>query len=341
MQSLWRELETGWQLIGPEPELSAQLGPETFSALDRLGLIRRESFLAGVRLPCDGCSQGRQVVEHEGTWAVCTHPEMGCESVDLTEVDRAEIDEGELIRRLQTALQLEGPIEPLSARRPVLLGHRRLGGRRIAFGLVRPRRIQERIVREWLQLRRVQSAVLLAPTSQWLPDWVLPQGAHWLAMDQIVDLQAGRADLSELAFALRLSGAELAQLLWPRFHLVIDSQGTPYYGGVRVDLGRSAKVGQLLALLASRPGEWLSRRKLLTTLYPGEVTNRGRWLTDLGKLDRRLRQLVSALSKAFDAALLTNSTLENPVENLRARGDDEGGYRLRVPEGRVWCGAKG
>lgn len=340
MQSLWRELETGWRLIGPEPELAAQIGPETLGALDALGLVRREPFLAGAHLPCQGCSQGRQVVEHEGTWAVCTHPGMGCEAVDLTEVDRAELDEAGLVQRLRAVLRLDGPSEPLSPRRPVLLGHRRLGGQRIAFALVRPRRVQERVVREWLQLGRIQSAVLLAPTSRWLPDWPLPRGVHWLALDQIVDLQAGKADLSELAFALQLTGEELALLLWPRFHLVIDRQGTPYYGGVRVNVDRSAKLGQLLGILAARPGEWVSRRELLTALYPEEVTNRGRWLTDPEKLDRRLRQLVSALGKAFDTARLPDSAPDNPLENLRARGDHEGGYRLTIPVERVRCRAQ-
>ena len=330
MQSLWRAMETGWPLSCPEPELAGQLGSETLGALDELGLVRREPFLAGARLPCEGCSQGRQVVEHEGTWAVCTHPEMACESVDLTETDRAEVDEAGLVRQLRATLRLEGPTEPLSPHRPVLLGQRGLGGQTVAFALVRPRRAQERVVREWLQLGRVQNAVLLTPTSRWLPSWVLPLGVHWLALDQMVDLPAGTADLSELAFALRLTGEELAQLLWPRFHLVIDRLGTPYYGGVRVNLGRSAKLGQLLGLLAARPGEWMSRRDLLTALYPEEVTNRGRWLTDLGKLDRRLRQLVSALSKAFDVAA-AGTTLVNPIENLRARGDHEGGYRIGSP----------
>ena len=195
-------------------------------------------------------------------------------------------------------------------------------------------------MREWLQLGRIQSAVLLAPTSRWLPDWPLPRGVHWLALDQIVDLQAGKADLSELAFALQLTGEELALLLWPRFHLVIDRQGTPYYGGVRVNVDRSAKLGQLLGILAARPGEWVSRRELLTALYPEEVTNRGRWLTDPEKLDRRLRQLVSALGKAFDTARLPDSAPDNPLENLRARGDHEGGYRLTIPVERVRCRAQ-
>lgn len=334
MKSLWRAMDKGWALIGPEPALQHQLG-HGLQQLNELGLLRREPYQEGGSYPCTYCSQNRRVVEYEGTWAVCTSPEDACEPMDISTVDRVEVDETGIAGLLREVLRLDGPAEPLHPARPVRVGDRALGGRRVVFAFVRPLRARERDVLDWIRLQPEAGVVLLQPRRSNQPDWALPRGATWVALDDHVDLAQGVADLSSVAIGMDLEGQELAQLLRPKFDLVIDRRGAGFYGGARVGQGRSERLLQLLRVLASRPGEWLSRREIQRELYPDEVTNRGRLLTDPETLDRRLRQQISSLGKAL-ANAGESAGLKNPIENLRARSDTEGGYRLSLLPSRIY-----
>ena len=339
MSPLWRQLERTWPLVAPEPLLAADLGADTLGALDQLRLLHREPVATGSRYPCDGCPRGRVVVEHEGTWAVCSCG-VGCDPVDVGQVDRLELDAGALVHRLRQVLQLDGPAESPRWNRPARLGDRRFGVQRVVFGLmVRPRCVRPARLDRWLREQRGSVTVLLAPTRAAMP--VRGAGEVWLSLDEVVDLQAGVADLSELALSGRLPGVDLGELLWPRFALVVDTQRESFtYAGQPLGLARSPRLAGLLTALAARPGEWVSRRELLLALYPDEITTRGRLLTDAVKLERRLRQLVSDLGRAFKE-LEARGLPANPIENLRARSDTEGGYRLVLPPERVFIHSGG
>lgn len=334
MRDLWQAMDLGWALIGPEPTLHQQFG-SALRQLSELDLLRREPYQEGQSYPCTYCSQNRRVVEFEGTWAVCTSPEDACAPMDISAVDRVEVDETRVANLLREVLRLKGPAEALQAARPVRIGDRVLGGQRVVFAFVRPLRVRERDVLDWIRLQPEDSVVLLHPRRSNQPDWALPREATWLALDEHVDLAQGTVDLSAIAIGMDLEGQELAELLRPHFDLVIDRRGEAFYGGARVGQGRSERLVELLRVLAHRPGEWLNRRELQRELYPDEITNRGRLLTDPETLDRRLRQQVSSLGKAL-AKAGESAGLRNPIENLRARSDTEGGYRLSLLRSRIY-----
>ncbi|MFT7519567.1 MAG: hypothetical protein ACI9MC_001709, partial [Kiritimatiellia bacterium] len=190
----------------------------------------------------------------------------------------------------------------------------------------------------WLARHTARVTILLAPTRNSRPSTTPASKGQvlWLSLDQVIDLHTGSADLSELPIRLQLAGANLGELLWPRFALVVDPvEQRFYYAGQALDIERRPRLVELLRILAARPNQWVCRRDLVLGLYPDEITNRGKLLTDPGKIERRLRQLVSDLGKAFKA-VDSRGLPTNPIENLRARSDLEGGYRLGLPPRQVF-----
>jgi hypothetical protein len=100
-------------------------------------------------------------------------------------------------------------------------------------------------------------------------------------------------------------------------------------------LGRSPLEERLLHALLRQPGVWVPRRDLLLALWPEEFSSRTREPKDPIALDRRLRQLKSALSAVFAELPAVSGAARDPIENLRTRGDLDGGYRLAVEPTRV------
>lgn len=342
MQALWNHMVRSWPVVAPEPVLADAIGKQLMRALIELRLLRSEPIREHSRYPCEGCPRGRQVVQHEGTWAVCTCASVGCEPVDLRAAEQLELDDGALTQRVRGLLKLDGPFEPTRWNRVALLGERRIGVERVVFGFVpRPLCVSTERLGMWLTRQQARTTVLLAPTRDSRLT-ATPSGAGrvvWLSLDEVVDLEKGTADLSELALRVELPGADLGELLWPRFSLVLGS-GRYSYAGQALGLERHPRVADLLQALAARPGHWVSRRDLVLAVYPDEITNRGKLLTDPVKLERRLRQLVSDLGKAFKA-VDPRGLPANPIENLRSRSDLEGGYRLALSPDRVFIQPRG
>ena len=342
MQALWNHIVGSWPVVAPEPVLTNAIGKQLVRALLELRLLRSEPIREHSRYPCEGCPRGRQVVRHEGTWAVCTCPSVSCEPVDLSASEQLELDDRALTLRVRGLLELAGPFEPTRWNRVALLGERRIGVERIVFGFVpRPLCVSTERLGIWLARQQARTTVLLAPTRDSRLT-ATPSGAGrvvWLSLEEVVDVEEGTADLSELALRVALPSAVLGELLWPRFSLVLEA-GRYSYAGQTLGLERHPRVADLLRTLAERPGQWVSRRDLVLAVYPDEITNRGKLLTDPVKLERRLRQLVSDLGKAFKA-VDPRGFPANPIENLRSRSDLEGGYRLALSPERVFMRSRG
>ncbi len=337
MQALWKHMVDTWPVTAPAPLLADTLGEGLLETLGELRLLRREPIRERSTYPCDHGPRGRRVVVHEGVWAVCTSSFDGCEPIDLTSVDQIELDSTALIHRLRELLRLDGPFEPTRWNRVARVGERRLGVERAVFGLVpRPLCVSPERLLSWLGQQQARLTVLLAPTrnSRLSATPTITGRVIWLSLDEVVDLQMRTAALSELALRVPLPGAGLGELLWPRFSLVIDGDRCSY-AGQALGIERHPRVSELLRTLARRPNQWVCRRDLFIAVYPDEITNRGKLLTDPVKLERRLRQLISDLGKAF-RSIAPHALSANPIENLRSRSDLEGGYRLAIEPERVF-----
>lgn len=341
MQALWQTMASSWPLAAPYPVLAESVGEAVLATLRRTGLLVRQPLRDGDLYPDTACLAGREVVYADGAWAVCTGEPCWCEPVELAVPELVGLDPRGLVEVLRRVLALGGPHELPRWNAPTLLGERRLGGARTAFVLVpRPACVDDDRLDRWLRESGTRPSVLLAPVRDAVPARH-PPDVVWLALDGVVDLEAGTVDLSELALSDRWRGDDLLPLLWPRFALVLEPEsGTWLYAGQPLPLDRNPSLVRLLELLAARPNRWVCRRDLVLGLFPDEITSKGRLLTDPVKLERRIRQLVSDLGKAF-AAVDPRGLPENPIENLRARSDLEGGYRLALAPERVFSRPSG
>lgn len=145
----------------------------------------------------------------------------------------------------------------------------------------------------------------------------------WMALSEVLDEVRLRVDLADVRERHGIGGLDL---LWPRFTLALDDRYALWHGTLH-DLGRTPAQLALLAELGNQAGVFVPRSELLPALFPDEFTNRGRCRTDPLKLDRRLRQLVSRVNGAMGEG----PDGQPPIENLRARADTDGGYRIALP----------
>jgi hypothetical protein len=197
----------------------------------------------------------------------------------------------------------------------------------------RPRKLDLTKVERLVEDTSPDALVVLVPARRSL-DRVVPSRMgrtriFWLPLEEVLTLEhIDRVDLSELWLRFGLGTIEL---LWPRYDLVLDD-AKALWGGRWVELGRNPQHRLLVDSLLAANGLYVSRGDLLPTLFPDEFTNRGRMLSDPGKLDRRLRQLVSRVNAHFgphpDGRAL--------IGNLRARSDIDGGYRIEVDPHRFY-----
>jgi hypothetical protein len=318
MQALWNNLATRWPLSAPAPTFKSWLG-DAFGQVQSLRLLRRTPIRDGDLYP-SACDQDRIVTKSiQGLVATCTCVPPNCLDATSDPPELHALDDRALIALLRAALGLNGPAEGPHRHRPTALGARSFGTTTVQFrlSLATPSESTHRNI------------VTLVPTADQLPTDPTP---NCLALADLVDLQTGVADLADLV--LNDIAPHNLELLWPRYALTVEGQRF-HYAGQRLPLDRHPRLAALLTALAKSPSRWLNRQDLVLALYPDAITTRGRLLEDPIKLDRRIRQVVSDLGKAF-ATVDPHDLAANPIENLRARSDAEGGYRLALPPDRIF-----
>jgi hypothetical protein len=214
-----------------------------------------------------------------------------------------------------------GPVAELT-----VLGERRSGADDVLVLWARHTRVEDELAL-LLEDRRPRVAVVLLAHRRQLQTLVPARlrgiPVVWLALSETLDDRTLRVDLADVRARYGRGGLDV---LWPRFSLAIDDRYALWHG-VQHDLGRAPAQLALLGELGKQTGAFVSRSDLLPALFPDEFTNRGRCRTDPLKLDRRLRQLVSRLNTAVGEG----PDGQLPIENLRARADTDGGYRLALP----------
>lgn len=330
--------------------MAAAVGAPQVERLLAAGLLLAAPLADGDSYPCDehaepGCC--RVVVrEPGGVRAVCGLHVPRCEPVEIAPEDAVtlRVDPVRFQAALARALGL-APVAPETPDpvRPLVLGDRCIGATVVRFLLVpRPRRTLARhgltglvpapdgvlVVLLAFHPEAVPAAARAAP----------PPGAEWLLLSDVLRVEgtAPVADLSTFLLRHRFPGVDLGRELWPPWTLVVDEGARRFhYGGRPLDLDRHEVAARLLVALARQAGRFVPRRDLLVAVWPDEFSVRGKARMDLDALDRRLRQTRSVLSDAFRALPPRPGLVHDPVENLRARSDEEGGYRLAVEAGRV------
>lgn len=306
----------------------------SFAYLTDKGLLQRVPALEDEPWPCDapahgGCS--RELTREGETWlAVCTCGSPWAAEPEEVEPERVRLLERRWVAFVARACGLEAAPEPTDL---TVLGERQEGRHTVLYLWVRHLpSLAPATLALLVEDRRPDAVVALVPSrrllQQVVPSRLRGSRLVWLALDEVFDVETERVDLADLRVRFGIGGLDL---LWPRYQLALDDT-TALWCGVSHDLGRAPARLDLLRELGRDPGAFVARSDLLPRLFPDEFTNRGRARTDLVKLDRRLRQLVSRLTAQLgpgpDGAPL--------VENLRGRSDTDGGYRLALAPDRFF-----
>ncbi|MCB9694501.1 MAG: hypothetical protein H6736_22045 [Alphaproteobacteria bacterium] len=302
-------------------------------ALDRLrdaGVLRVRGPREGESFPCGvdgepGCAR-ELVLEGDAWLAVCGSDSPYCEP-EAVDARFADLSEAGLLAFLARVCGVEGP--PVGEGL-VDLGTRRVGPHTLGFAWAhRPQTLDLTKVERLVEASVPNALVVLVPARRSLQRVVPARLGRtrvlWLPLDEVIE-DPDRLDLAELWLRFGLGSIEL---LWPRFDLVLDGP-MALWGGRWVELARNPQHRLLVDTLLAAHGQYVSRADLLPTLFPDEFTNRGRMLSDPGKLDRRLRQLVSRVNAHFGA----HPDGRALIGNLRGRSDLDGGYRIEVDPDR-------
>jgi len=266
----------------------------------------------------------RELVVEEGDWtAVCACDSQFAGEPERIDPQRFVIREARWVEWLATAagVTTPGPVRELTP-----LGERRSGADSVLVLWARHTRV-ERELALLLEDHRPRAAVVLLAHRRQLQTLVPARlrgiPVVWLALSEVLHEPTLRVDLAEVRERHGVGGLDL---LWPRFALALDDRYALWHG-TQHDLGRTPAQLALLAELGTQAGVFVPRSELLPALFPDEFTNRGRCRTDPLKLDRRLRQLVSRVN----AGMGEGPEGRLPIENLRARADTDGGYRIALP----------
>lgn len=337
LKSFWRMLAQSWPIVWPRARMRRELGEEALALVESLGLVDAVPIASGDSYPCrcpqDGCAM--RVVEEGGLLAVCGRGN-DCLDERIPEDDGVWLHVGpaQLGRLLQRALRLD--VRAVERRgRVLMLGERRVGATAIQF-MLSPRpgpAVQIDLAASWVP-NRVPAVFTFAELGPGVPREVGGERIEWVSLaDTFVPERTPRIDLADLWLAIA-PDADLRADLWPRYTFVADlARGRFGYAGCPVDLPRQAMAAKFLARLLREPGCWVSRLELLRAVWDQDRFD----AADIENpdIDRQLRQVKSELSKAFGALAVPEGVPRDPIENLRARGKDDGGYRIDVERERV------
>ena len=148
---------------------------------------------------------------------------------------------------------------------------------------------------------------------------------------------AGRVtvDLADFVLEKKFPGVDPGDLLWPRYHLVMDpAQDRYFYAGRRIEFAARAEIPKrLLLALAREPEQRVSRHDLCAAGWPDEYGAADSLEVDW---DRRVRGGKRALSEALGlAAEGVADASRDPIAPVSSGSEHEGGYRLQVPQPRI------
>lgn len=340
LKPFWRMLAQSFPLKWPRARLRSELGADVLALAESLELVDAEPIAPGDGYPCrcpqDGCAM--RVFEDRGLLAVCGRG-SDCADERLPEDDAVwvRVTSASMAWVLQRALRLE-PRRPEALRGVFVLGERMIGATLTRFVLApRPRQAAcdgaiERLVHE------VPDRHLVVLTFDEVPAAARSEigraRVEWISLAQAFHpSDPPRIDLAAVALVVA-SGADVRAELWPRYVFVADPERWRFaYAGRPFDLARQPIIARLLVELLRRPGKWVPRKDLLVALYADEAFDL--MAKDPGGVDRRLRQAKSDLTKVFASLGLPAGVPADPIENLRARSDLDGGYRIDVGADRV------
>ena len=333
--AFWRDVARCPGLRVPRCRAEAAWGVPAVDAARAAGLVDLVAFEEGAPFPCACGACRARLLRESGRWAVVSDGPLACpdEALDEAADEGVQVLPSRLVRVLARAAGLD-VAPPASWRDPVMLGTRVLAGRRVGFVWVpQTAQVNERL-RVLAHEEPNRDLVALVPHRSAVPsEGGSPIGGvrvFWLDVGTHLfpDRDDLRLDLADVALA---GPAPDGRELWPRYALVVDeARGRAWWGGRALPLDRTPLGARMLFELARRPGAWVTRRELMLALWPEEFSSRTRAPVDPIALDRRLRQLRSALGEVVAAVGPVAGLPEELVENLRTRSDTDGGYRLNV-----------
>jgi hypothetical protein len=338
LKPFWRILAQSWPLRWPRARMRAEIGAEALEIAERVGLLDSTPIADGDDYPCrcpleDGCAM--RVVDEDGLVAVCGRG-ASCSDERLSDADAAwsHASPTTLTPVLQRAARLE--VAPVTPVRDVwILGQRSVGATAFRFVLApRPSRSLhdgtiDRLANE--DPNRVLVVLCVGDTPT-MPS--VPARTHLVPLRD--HLHPGDTPTIDLAAVYLASarGTDLRAELWPRYTWVADVQrGRFGYAGASLDLERKVNPARFLARLLAEPGQWVSRFELACAVWcdksPSEID-----LED-PDTDRNLRSTKAELSQAIKRIDPPAGFPRDPIENLRTRSGDDGGYRIAVEADRV------
>lgn len=323
----------------PVSEWRRQLGDELLGRLRRQGWLESRSLRLTGWYPCpspsgDGCP--REVIELGGRLvAVCGRGIAECADVEIADQD-AELLEASregVGRALARALGLDRAASGLTgARSPRRLGERAFGDEAAVFYFAPW--VDSRGLGTWLDAVSVRErgrAVALVVARERavrsdLAAMLRRAGLSLLGLDRLLRVDGRQAvvDLADFVVDRRFAGIDPGRLLWPRYRLVLDPEGSRcWLGGQRLPLDGKPKSALMLEALARSPGRVVTRSELCRSVWPESYGGRGTLEIDW---DRRIRGLKRELGKLLEGAEAGAADLLETIP-----GDETvGGYRLAL-----------
>ncbi len=148
---------------------------------------------------------------------------------------------------------------------------------------------------------------------------------------------AGRVtvDLADYVLEKKFPDVDPGDLLWPRYHLVLDpAQDRYFYAGKRIEFAARAEIPKrLLLALAREPEQRVSRHDLCAAGWPDEYGTAASLEVDW---NRRVRGGKQALSEALGlAAEGVADASRDPLAPVTSGSEHDGGYRLLVSSSQI------
>ncbi len=159
-----------------------------------------------------------------------------------------------------------------------------------------------------------------------------------LGLDRTASVGSGgrvAVDLADFILEKKFPDADPGDLLWPRYHLVMDPARDKYfYAGKRIEFAARAEIPKhLLLALAQEPEQRVSRHNLCAAAWPDEY---GTAKTVEVDWNRRVRGNKATLSEALSrAAEGVTGVPRDPIAPVSSGSEHDGGYRLQVLPSRI------